>query len=80
MMKGASSASHRGVQALTNAELHEAHLASVFEALRDATTALADGDMEMLEVCLAGAGFELCCAMPERYTELAPDVWFGKGF
>ena len=65
---------------MTNAELHQAHLVGVFEALKDATAALADGDMEMLEVCLAGAGFELCCAMPEQYTELAPTVWFEKGF
>ena len=64
---------------MTKSELHQAHLVDVFEALKDATAALAEGDMEMLEVCLAGAGFSLCCAMPEQYLDLAPDVWHEKG-
>ena len=64
---------------MTESELHASFLVDVFEALKDATAALAEGDMEMLEVCLAGAGFSLCCAMPEQYLDLAPDVWHEKG-
>ncbi len=64
---------------MTKSELHQAHLVDVFEALKDAQTALDSGDMKELALCLAGAGFSLCCAMPEQYTDLAPDVWYEKG-
>lgn len=64
---------------LTDQELHDAILEDVFNALMDAQHALEAGDDEELAVCLAGAGFSLCCAMPERYAELAPTVWYEKG-
>ncbi|MDA8245481.1 hypothetical protein [Acidithiobacillus sp.] len=64
---------------MTKSELHQAHLVDVFEALKDAQIALDAGDTEELALCLAGAGFSLCCAMPEQYTELAPDAWYEKG-
>ncbi|WP_436395082.1 hypothetical protein ACSDBR_10165 [Acidithiobacillus ferriphilus] len=64
---------------MTESELHQAHLVDVFEALKDAQIALDGGDTEELALCLAGAGFSLCCAMPEQYTELAPDAWYEKG-
>ncbi len=62
---------------MTDQELLQAHLQDAFAALVAAQKALDAGDMEELAFCLAGAGFELSCALPGEYAEQAPDSWFG---
>jgi hypothetical protein len=67
------------ISRLTDAEVHQAFLVDVFDALKDATAALADGDKDLLEISIAEAGFAICCALPKQYSELAPDLWHEKG-
>lgn len=61
---------------LTDKELHDARLVDIFDNLKNAQAALDAGDMEALEDCIALAGFEVCCMLPDRYAESAPDDWF----
>jgi len=64
---------------MTRDELTRRFLEDAYRALVEAQRALDAGDMEDLEVCLAGAGFSVCCALPDEYGEAAPLVWYQKG-
>jgi hypothetical protein len=64
---------------MTRDELTRRWLEDIYAALVEAQHALEAGDMEDLEVCLAGAGFLTCCALPDEFGEAAPPVWYQKG-
>jgi hypothetical protein len=64
---------------MTKEELTRRWLEDIYTALVEAQHALEAGDMEDLEACLAGAGFSVCCALPDEFGEKAPPVWYQKG-